>query len=91
MGVVFEARHVRLGQKAALKVLYPRFAANSSFRELLFREARLLARLHHPNLVHPIDVGSDGDYHYLALELVEGEDLLQRVTSLVRLSPEEEN
>ena len=89
MGVVFEARHVRLGQKAALKVLYPRLAANRSFRELLFREARVLARLHHPNLVHPIDFGSDGDYYYLALELIEGEDLLQRVERLGSLEPRE--
>jgi hypothetical protein len=43
--------------------------------------------VNHPNLVHPIDVGRDGRYFFLALELVEGENLQQRVARGGTLSP----
>ena len=79
-GSVFEARHVRLGQRVALKVLYPRYARSASMTKRFLREARTLARLSHPHLVHAIDVGRDRDYFFLAMEFVDGENLLQHVT-----------
>ncbi len=54
-GSVFEARHVRLNQRVALKVLYPRYAKNSRMTRLFLREARALARLNHAHLVHAFD------------------------------------
>jgi tRNA A-37 threonylcarbamoyl transferase component Bud32 len=77
MGSVFEARHVRLKQRIALKVLFPRLASDPEIAERFLKEARALARLSHPHLVHAIDAGRDGEYYYLAMELIEGENLFQ--------------
>ncbi len=84
-GNVFEARHVRLNQRVALKVLSPRVARDAEVRAAFLREARALARLSHPNLVHAFDFGKDGSYYYLGMEYVEGESLQQRIARLGRL------
>ena len=86
-GSVFEARHVRLGQRVALKVLYPRLAQDPRITARFLNEARALARLDHPNLVHAFDLGRDGAYFYLAMEFIEGENLLQVLTSQGPLTP----
>jgi len=77
MGTVFEALHVRLKQRIALKVLFPRLARHPGQAERFLREARTLAKLNHPHLVHAVDAGQDGEYYYLAMEFIEGENLLQ--------------
>ncbi|HVR73270.1 MAG TPA: serine/threonine-protein kinase [Planctomycetota bacterium] len=76
-GTVFEACHVRLKQRIALKILFPRLAKDPQSTERFLREARTLARLNHPHLVHAIDAGQDGEVYYLAMEYIEGENLLQ--------------
>ncbi|MGQ9592670.1 MAG: serine/threonine-protein kinase, partial [Planctomycetota bacterium] len=80
-GTVFEARHVRLNVPVALKVLYPRFARRPELARRFLEEARNLASLSHPNLVHALDFGADGEYCYLATEYVEGMDLRQKLLS----------
>lgn len=80
-GTVFEARHVRLNVPVALKVLYPRFARRPELARRFLEEARNLASLSHPNLVHALDFGVDGEYCYLATEYVEGMDLRQKLSS----------
>ena len=77
MGTVYEARHVRLKQRIALKVLFPRLARDPERAERFLLEARTLAKLNHPHLVHAIDAGQDGEYFYLAMEFIDGENLLQ--------------
>ena len=62
MGTVFEARHVRLNQRIALKVLFPRLSKDPRLTERFLREARALAKLDHQHLVHAIDAGQDGEY-----------------------------
>lgn len=76
-GSVFEARQVRLNQRVALKILYPRYSKNSKMTRLFIQEARTLARLNHSHLVHALDAGRDGQYFYLAMEYVDGENLQQ--------------
>lgn len=75
MGVVYLARQISLGRDVALKVL----AADAGFDEsrvLRFqREAAMLGRLSHPNIVKVFTVGEQGRHHYLAMEYVEGTDL----------------
>jgi len=73
MGHVFVAEHEFLGARAAVKV--PRYA-NATGRKILEAEARLLAKLEHPNIVRALDVGQLADGRmYLLLEHVQGIEL----------------
>ena len=51
MGAVYKARQPKLDRYVALKLLPESFAANPAFAERFNREARVLARLNHPNIV----------------------------------------
>lgn len=66
-GSVFEARHVRLNQRVALKILYPRHAKILVLARRFAREACTLARLNHPHLLHAFDVGRDSGYRFTAI------------------------
>jgi serine/threonine-protein kinase len=82
--VVYEAEHVDLGRKVALKVMH---RSESSELETLFRnEARVVARLHHENLVqiHDFGVATDGRPYY-AMEFLEGETLAARLAEQGKL------
>jgi tetratricopeptide (TPR) repeat protein len=75
MGVVYLARQISLGRDVALKVL-PADAGFDESRVLRFqREAAILGRLSHPNIVKVFTVGEQPPYHYLAMEFVDGTDL----------------
>src|SRR5258706_10071524 len=58
-----------------LKLLRPMFANDPELRGMFFDEARLAARLAHPNVVQTYEVGSDGDDHFLTMEYLEGQAL----------------
>ena len=79
MGEVYRAKDTKLGRDVAVKILPEAFAADEERRLRFEREARLLASLNHPNIgtIHGLE--SDGDTHFLVLELVEGEDLSDRI------------
>lgn len=89
MGAVYKARDTDLGRDVALKVLAPELAANPSRRDRFQREARHGARLRHENLVTIYDCGEANGFCYIALELVEGTDLLQYIGSKGKLEPAE--
>ena len=72
MGVVWEAEDKQLHRRIALKWVTPGAATDKGYRTRLFREARALAQLHHPNVLAVYDVGESGDEVYLALELIDG-------------------
>lgn len=75
-GAVWEAEHMELGRKLAIKVLQPEHGAASESIEHFRAEARVLARLSHPNLVALHDFGRAIDGRvFLAMELLEGETL----------------
>lgn len=78
MGVVFAARDRRLDRRVAIKVLRPE-AATAVAAERFLREARLQARLHHPNVVTVHRAGEADGLPYFAMELVEGETLAARL------------
>lgn len=86
MSVVFEAQHVDLGRKAALKVL-DRQRCKSTEAEARFRhEARVVAQLRHDNLVHIHDFGIARDGRpYYAMEYLEGETVAERLARAGRL------
>ncbi len=79
MGMVWKATDTRLGRDVALKGLPPDFAADAERLARFEREAQLLASLNHPHVatVHGLH-SAEGD-HFLAMELVPGEDLAERL------------
>ncbi len=77
MGVVFKARQPKLDRLVALKLLSPSLAADRTFAERFTREARVLARLNHPNIVTVHDFGQAGGFFYLLMEFVDGVNLRQ--------------
>ncbi len=75
MGTVFRAEHTSLGKAYALKFLRYRDGGRHSLRRFE-REAQLLAKLEHENIVTLIDIGTDADAPpYLVLELISGRTL----------------
>lgn len=74
MGQVFLARDGRLGRKVAIKVVRAG-AGDPEARAQLEREARLIASLHHPNILEVHDFGIDGGAPFLVQELLEGRTL----------------
>ena len=75
MGVVFEAEQESLGRHVALKV-FPRQSARDAKSAKRFEsEARAAARLHHTNIVPVFDVGSDDQYMFYAMQLIQGQAL----------------
>ena len=75
MGVVYRARQIELGRSVALKVLSPKLAAEPEFAERFQREARAMASLSHPNIVHVYDFGREGEVYFLAMEFIDGVSL----------------
>ncbi len=79
-GAVFKAKQISMDRYVALKVLSPKIAQNRpDFMERFIREARVSARLDHPNLVRGIEVGQDPNngLRFFAMELVEGPNVRQ--------------
>ncbi|HWB75075.1 MAG TPA: protein kinase [Nannocystaceae bacterium] len=77
MGVVYRAHDPELARDVAVKFMNSE-AANAEVataRARLVREARAMARLAHPNVIHVYDVGTVDDGVFIAMELVEGESL----------------
>jgi serine/threonine-protein kinase len=72
MGTVYLAHQVSLDRPAAVKVLSKELAAKPAFVHRFLREARVMARLDHPNIVRCFEVKEEHGYHYLAMEYVDG-------------------
>lgn len=77
MGAVYKARQTTLDRLVAVKVLPPRVGADPSFAERFTREARLLARLSHANIVNIYDFGQADGLYYFVMEYVDGVNLRQ--------------
>ena len=76
MGVVYRAHDPELARDVAVKVVNPETGAGHEHaRARLVREARAMARLAHPNVIHVYDVGTVEDGVFIAMELVEGQSL----------------
>jgi serine/threonine-protein kinase len=87
MGVVWVARSSALDVDVALKVLKPELAGTEAV-ERMAREARTAAQLGHPAMVRVLDFGtSEHGEPYLAMELLEGEELHERLVREGRLTP----
>ena len=87
MGIVFLARDVTLDRPVALKLLPPYLAAQPDIRERFVQEARVVARLSHPNIVTVFAAEQLGDLVFFAMAYVRGETLTQRVERAGPLPP----
>ncbi|MDO8677104.1 MAG: protein kinase [Acidobacteriota bacterium] len=79
MGEVYRARDTKLNRDVAIKVLLPAVANDPDRLARFGREAQVLASLNHPNIAHIHGLEESGGITALVLELVEGEDLAQRI------------
>jgi serine/threonine protein kinase len=75
MGVVYRARDGNLGRVVALKMLSAELAAEDELTRRFQREAEAVGRLNHPNIVTVYDLGEADGQLYMAMELLEGDDL----------------
>jgi tetratricopeptide (TPR) repeat protein len=81
MGSVYSASQAKLGRRVAIKVLSSALMADESSRARVLREARLMARLHHPNVVTIHGSGEVDRCPYLVMELVAGGTLQDQLVS----------
>src|SRR3954462_4293483 len=81
MGIVYLAREVRLDRLVAIKLLPPERAADEHVREQFLLEARLAAKLSHPNIIPIHSVEDVGDFVFFVMSFIDGETLTQRVQS----------
>ena len=78
MGVVYAARDDRLERAIAIKTLSAP-ASDDTARQRLWREARAAASVNHPNICQIYEVGEDGGRLFIAMELLAGEPLAERL------------
>src|ERR1700686_950551 len=79
MGQVYRARDTKLNRDVALKVLPDSFASDPDRLARFTREAQTLASLNHPHIAAIYGLEESGGVRALVMELVEGEDLSQRI------------
>lgn len=72
MATVYLAKDLRLDREVAVKVIHPHLSEDPVFRDKFFREARMLAKVSHANLVNIFDQGDDQGNAFIVLELVQG-------------------
>ena len=85
MGVVWEARHKRLGRSVALKYMRGEIAADTALRERFLREAVSTAALESEHIRAVYDIDTTGDEPYLVMELLTGSTLRTLLDSLAAL------
>jgi eukaryotic-like serine/threonine-protein kinase len=89
MASVYLAHDSELDRPVAVKLLAENAAGDDGLRERFVREARLAARLSHPNVVSVFDAGEDEGRPYIVMEHVAGETLSELIGRRGRLPPEE--
>src|SRR5262245_41185418 len=79
MGIIFLAHDTRLGRRAILKALPDHFASDPDRIHRFAREALVLASLNHPNVATVYGLEESEGRQYIAMELIEGETLADRI------------
>src|SRR5260370_28159792 len=79
MATVYRAYHANLDRYVAIKVLHPAFKEDPNFLTRFQREAQIVARLEHPNIVPIYDYSDHDGQPYLVMKFIEGQTLKARV------------
>jgi predicted Ser/Thr protein kinase len=80
MGAVYKARQRELDRCVAIKLLPLEVSVDKDFADRFRREARAMARLHHPNIITVFDFGTTAEGHlFFAMEFVEGVNLADAI------------
>src|SRR3954463_8768938 len=87
MGTVYSARDLKLDRQVAIKLLADNFAGDDEVRKRFSREARLAAKLDHPNIVQVFDVGEDEGRPFIVMEQVDGGTLWDQIDGRRRSMP----
>jgi Protein kinase domain len=90
MATVYCARDLKLDREVAIKLLADNYAGDDEVRKRFSREARLAARLDHPNVVQVFDVGEEDDRPYIVMEHVDGGTLADRLNGRRKSLPKAE-
>ncbi len=88
MATVYKAYQASLDRYVAIKVLHPDLTEDPTFTARFQREARLVAKLDHPNIVPVYDFAEHNGYPYIVMKFIEGETLKARLSRTL-LSAEE--
>ena len=88
LGTLYRAVQIGLDRPVALRLVAGDQAADPAFRERFLREAKVVAALHHPNILGVYDAGVDETRAYVASVLVEGRSLWRVLRDEGRLAPE---
>ena len=81
MGIVYEAEHVGLDKRVAVKFLLDKFTDDREVVERFHREARTASRIGHANIIDVTDVGTTDDGRpFLVMELLAGQDLARVIS-----------
>lgn len=87
MGVIYLCEHRGMRKQVAVKVLQNRRVQDEVALERFVREARAAAALNHPNVIHALDFGCEGQLHYLAMEYIDGVSLKELILKKGPLPP----
>lgn len=90
MGAVYKARHVKLGDLVAIKVMPPHISSNPEYQKRFLREGQAARKFKHPNAitVHDLRETSDGMI-YMVLEYIEGHNLREEIKRKGRFAAQE--
>jgi len=89
MGEIYKARHPSLNRVVAVKVLSSYFKEDVDFNKRFAREAQMMAKLKHPNIIDIYDYGEQDGLPYIVMEFLTGETLSQILKNRTRLSLDE--
>ncbi|MCA9299521.1 MAG: serine/threonine protein kinase, partial [Phycisphaerales bacterium] len=88
MGTIWRGEHLALGTPVAIKLINPALVDDPDARDRFVREARAAATIRSPHVVQIFDYGVDDGTPYIAMELLEGESLAERLQRAGALAPE---
>ena len=84
---VYRSVHIKTGDVKATKVLRSRYSESEDMREQFLREAKMVMKLRHPNIVPIQEVESERGRLYMVMDFVEGQNLRDYVKAHKKLSP----